>query len=338
MGSIIFHPGVLSDSLSELVGYKAGLAVSVAELCDHLSGTELPDLVRTSEERVVRVRAEDFDSLCYKLLHRVGYTSEEFDGDVTGAYRFRKYRKLGKSAELEIVMEIWLRHFQEIVACPQQGRRSIDLESFVRECATRLGKVGLELAIEQIEIMARAQELSPHGIGRRREWQSEVELAALFAGTAQSPEEGKFIDQRYIDYLSVNGVKLGEVHWRKFEELTAEYYDRHGYRVEIGPGRNDDGVDLRVWKPSATPTDSPLCIVQCKRHKEKIDKVTVKGLHADVEHEGASFGVIVTTSELSPGARTTIDARGYSIQEVNRAGLKDWLAALRTPGTGIVRI
>lgn len=103
------------------------------------------------------------------------------------------------------------------------------------------------------------------------------------------------------------------------------------------PGSGDDGVDVRVWDPDGSPGESPLCIVQCKRQKKKIEKVVVKGLHADVQFERAQYGVIVTTSELSPGAKTTISARGYDIQAVERDGVKGWLTKLRTPGTGIVR-
>ena len=82
----------------------------------------------------------------------------------------------------------------------------------------------------------------------------------------------------------------------------------------------------------------PHCLIQCKRQKEKIEKVVVKGLVADVQYEGAALGLVVTTSELSPGSRNTISARGYSIKEIDRKGLSGWLQKLRTPGTGIVRV
>ncbi len=131
---------------------------------------------------------------------------------------------------------------------------------------------------------------------------------------------------------------MPEMHWRKFEELAAEFFHREGYHVELGPGSNDDGVDVRIWQRNSEPTDKPLCLVQCKRQKAKVNRVIVKGLYADVQYEGAEYGVIVTTSELSPAARSTVAARGYPIQEVEREGLKKWLSVLRTPGTGIVRL
>ena len=92
MGGMIFDAGVLADSLSETAGYKAGLALSVEELCEHLSGTEYPDTIRASERYVVRLRSEEYEALFYKLLHRIGYTTEEYDGEYTGAKYFHKYR------------------------------------------------------------------------------------------------------------------------------------------------------------------------------------------------------------------------------------------------------
>ena len=129
------------------------------------------------------------------------------------------------------------------------------------------------------------------------------------------------------------------MHWRKFEELTAEYFQKQGFNVELGPGTNDDGVDVRVWKPTQDRNnEAPHIIIQCKRQKHNVEKVVVKGLYADMLFQKAELGLVATTSELSPGAQKTIIARGYSIEEVDNNGVRKWLEALRTPGTGIVRI
>ena len=84
MGGMLFDPQVLADSLAETVGYKAGLTLSITEMCDHLSGTQYPEIIRASEANIVRLRAEEYDEVFYKLLHRVGYTQEEFNGDTAG--------------------------------------------------------------------------------------------------------------------------------------------------------------------------------------------------------------------------------------------------------------
>lgn len=339
MGSIIFAQGTLADQLSELAGYKAGLALSIPELCDHLSGSSFPDILLESENAVVRLRAEEYEEMFYKLLHRIGYTKEEFNGDITGAYRFHKYRRSNQLKEYETVMAIYAATWPAVMDEAQRTRKKLlDPTPFVKACATRVGRVGADMAIEQIEILNNALTLSPHSVTRAVEWASALALENLFKGTKEEPEHGRFIDQRFVDYLSANTDRLGDIHWRIFEQLTAEFFEREGYRVDLGPGSGDDGVDVRVWRAGSVPTDYPLCIVQCKRQKAKVEKVVVKGLFADVEFEKAEYGVLVTTSELSPGAKSTISVRGYPIQAVERSGVLAWLEKLRTPGAGIVRI
>lgn len=339
MGGMNFGPRVLADGLSETAGYKAGLALSVEELCDHLSGTRYPDIIVDSEVYGTRLRSEEFEELFYKLLHRIGYLKEEYHGMAyESAKLFHKYRKVGKLDEFEgastLFNTLWMKGIEE---ASRKRSKSIDPTKIVVECKKRFGSIGLEIAIARIEILHRATTLNPHSVCRATEWQNPIELQKLFSGSNGSPEAGKFIDQRFIDYLSVNSGRLPQIHWRKFEELTAEFFHREGYKVEIGPGSNDDGVDVRAWNSGSSTTDKPLFIAQCKRQKDKINRVIVKGLHADVQYEGAEYGVIVTTSELSPAAKSTVQARGYSIHAVERDGVEKWLSTLRSPGTGIIR-
>mgnify|MGYP001183662134 CR=1 FL=1 len=339
MGGMNFRPGTLADRLSETAGFKAGLALSVEELCDHLSGTPYPDTIRQSEEIWARLRSEEYEALFYKLLYRIGYTNEEYDGDHTGAKRFHKYKRENLLDEyygmLRLFHEVWV----DLREAPRDKHsKSIDTTSFIIKCREKYGAIGLKMAIEQVEVLNRGLALNPNSIGRSADWSNPLSLKKLFCGSADAPEKGRFIDQRYINYLCQNPDRMPEMHWRKFEELTAEFFDREGYLVKLGPGSNDDGVDVRVWKPDASPSEKPLCLVQCKRQKSKVDRVVVKGLHSDVEFEGAEYGVLVTTSELSPAARTTISARGYSIREIDRNGLTKWLTRLRDLGTGIVRV
>jgi len=334
-----FEPGSLADRLSETSGYKAGVTLSIDEICDHLSDTEYPDIIRDSEEVWVRLRSEEYEALFYKLLHRIGYTEEEYDGDYTGVNLFHKYRKNGLLDEYQGIHEIFNKTWGPLLEqAASSDSKLINPTPFVKKCYEKYGTIGAKMALEVVEVFDKAVTLNPHSIGRAIEWSSTLSLSKLFTGTTDMPEYGRFIDQRFINYLNKNMTKLSNIHWRKFEELTAEFFDREGYKVELGPGSNDDGVDIRIWKADSIPTERPLCLVQCKRQKKKIERVVVKGLHSDVQYEGAKYGIVVTTSELSPAARTTITARGYPIQEVNRDGLTKWLTKLRVPGTGIVRI
>ncbi len=44
---------------------------------------------------------------------------------------------------------------------------------------------------------------------------------------------------------------------------------------------------------------------------------------------------IVTTSSLSPGASNDCVARGYNIEQADKATVGQWLENMRTPGNGV---
>ncbi len=339
MAALWFEPEVLVDSLSETVGYKAGLALSVEAMCDHLAGTQYADLLLASEHQMIRVRAENYDELFYKLLYAIGYTEDEYDGDYLGIRLFHKYRGTANEKVYMRTGELFLQCMPPLIEQAKKTDTKVDPIPYLKACADELGPAGLDIAIERLDAIDLGLKLSPTSPLRYTEWRNTQQLDALFDGGGHEPELGQFIDQRFINYLAANPHKMDIVHWRKFEEFTAEYFHRSGYQVQLGPGRNDDGVDVRIWKPNQDKdSECPDCIVQCKRHKDKIAKLVIKGLYADLKFEGATRGLVVTTSELSPGARKTIQVRGYPVDEVNRIQLKRWLTELQVPGTGVMRV
>ncbi|MBL8517566.1 MAG: restriction endonuclease [Burkholderiales bacterium] len=340
MGSIVFPPGVLADQLHELVGHKAGLAASLPDLKEFLSGTTHVDLLTDSEESAIRLRAEDFDDLYYTVLHRVGHTEVKSRGilDVVDL-GLKQAEKYGLEFA-EKLSDIHHREYWKILESRKPNdHTAIDPLPILQAARAELGKKGEAAMVELLLTMNAAVSLSPHSMQRFIEWQDVIPLDELFKRTKGKVAHGTYLDQRLIDFLSVNQGKLGEIHWRKFEELTAEHFHRLGYGVELGPGQNDDGVDLRLLTPDlGDGTKRDLQIVQCKRTAGKVDKLVVKGLSADVQHAGAALGVLVTSADLTPGAHATILQRGYPIEAVNGEKVGEWITAMRTPGTGIVRV
>lgn len=245
MGSIVFAPKVLPDNLAETAGYKVGLALSIEEICDHLTGTSFPDTVRDGETSGVRLRSEEYEDLYYNLLHRIGYTKELYQGSsIELARLFHRFK--ASAAELQLYMQVSSTMTHLMRNGFQNGDpNSTDSRVMLAEVKKMFGAAGVKIAIEMYEIIDSGIRMSPHrGIGN--EWINPLELKGLFKGTDQQPEKGRFIDQRYIDYLSNNHDRIGEMHWRQFEKLTAEFYERDGYKVDLGPGSGDDGVDVRV--------------------------------------------------------------------------------------------
>jgi restriction system protein len=161
-----------------------------------------------------------------------------------------------------------------------------------------------------------------------------VALTSLFTSERLPASGSGFFDQRFINYLSGRPDLLQEVNWRQLEGLAAEWLARSGYDVELGPGRDDGSVDVRAWDAGAKPGTPPVMIVQCKREQRKIGKVVVKALWADVHAERADAGLIVTTTDISPGAARVVEARAYPITVANRDEVKRWIAAMRKPAAG----
>jgi len=197
------------------------------------------------------------------------------------------------------------------------------------------GLPGATMALELLVGLNADQHRSPMSHFRSTEWKDIAELAELFRSEKLNTPHGKFLDQRFVDFLSHNFESIDQINWRKFEGLTCEFFEKMGFRVEIGEGRDDGNVDARIWSPAKPEAGPPLMIVQCKREKAKVGKVVVKALYADVTHENAELGLIVTTSALSPGARNVCTARSYPVVEANRQTSKRWISAMRTPYSGI---
>ncbi|EMA4723253.1 restriction endonuclease [Proteus mirabilis] len=337
MGTILFKKHTFANHLHEIIGYKSGVATSIEQMCDLLSGSGFEDNIISSETYGIRIRSEDYDRLYYTLLHKIGVTDKPFWG-IFEIFDFNKKIEnkygfdFGKS-----ITDIYYRNIKiETENAIKEGRNLLNPEKMMKEAFITHGKIGLNVIIQLIEINDNVMKHSPHTMMKFHQYSNIVNLSDLFDQYNPIAEEGTFLDQRFIDYLSNNTEKLGDIHWRKFEELTAECFKRFGYKVSLGPGSNDDGVDLRVWHE--TKEGAPNYIIQCKRVKSKIDKVVIKGLYTDIIHEGCELGFLVTSSELSLGARSTIDARSYPIEEVNKSKIIQWLKELRTPGTGIIRL
>jgi restriction system protein len=128
-------------------------------------------------------------------------------------------------------------------------------------------------------------------------------------------DSSKYLDQEFINYLKENTQDLDRIHWRNFERLVAEFFNKVGYHVKLGPGTNDGGIDIRVWADHNSSEGPPLMLIQCKRYSKgnQVSVDTVKAFYSDVIHEEAGVGLIATTSSLASGGKKVINVRGYNI-------------------------
>jgi restriction system protein len=332
MGAVWIRGAELLGFLSDFVGYKAGLALSATDLRGYLEPAGLWSVVPVDLDAVIRLRSEEIEEMTDQPLVSVG----NIEGPAGPGVVIAVYRKYAVDPGDRKVFDSVSKAFVSFLESATQGdEKHVDPSPFLNEIEKSHGRLGLTMAIELFQSAATAMHRSPWSRTRVQEWVNIVELNELFKSESLTTPYGEYFDQRFIDFLFANFDEVDRINWRKFEGLAAEFFARAGFAVQIGPGRNDDGVDIRLWPKEEDRHLPPATLVQCKREKAKIQKVVVKALWADISAEGASTGIIVTTSSLARGANKVAKARGYPIWAVNRSALHRWIGAMRSPWTGV---
>ena len=332
MGHIWMTSEAFIASLSEDVGTRSGFALGEGDILRHL-GDEHTFIESITASEMVRLPSNDYADAVGDLLFSLGATDTE--GMPSLGQRLlremdsaqRKRLDAERFLELEaIAIELCRR---KVKNAPNQSEVVDDLRQWLSEGL----QVELDSVLREVEYEVAMNPFMVEKIKRN----GLLELNALFESEILPLEEERFFDQRFINYLARNPSRIQDIQWRQFEGLTAEWFQRAGYEVELGPGRRDGGVDIRLWKDDISKSGPPAIIVQCKRYKQEVDAVTVKALYSDVQFENAKGGLIVTTSDISRGAKITIDARNYPITSVNQCAVRDWILEMKSPGNGFLK-
>jgi restriction endonuclease len=330
MGSIIFGPGILVPSVSEIVGYKSGLALTRKQILGKLQGTEHLETLRESDTSKTGLRSEEFEKIILEILYRIGNIASPINLFPTIAL-FRRYKGNPRKLKLaEKVTLLFIKFFKN-----DKNSGPIDTKPFIEYVVEIFGPEGGLVGFDLLEDINEYFHRDVFSRIRMTQWKDTKSLNELFKSESLDTYYGSFFDQRFIDYLYKNFDDINKINWRKFEGLTAEYFDRAGFQVEIGRGRKDGGVDIRVWPKDERKDFPPAILIQCKREKKTIGIGVVKILYADIHHERAKSGLIVTSSALSKDARELCKARAYPIGEANRETLKKWVERMHSPGTGV---
>ena len=331
MGHVNLSRQSAVDFFTETVGYKAGVVIDAKRLAKMISSydEELAVQLHDPNRLGFRFHSSEVQGIVAHLLFKVG----NIDDPSTALRTIQLYHKVKDSpfdlACYNHVMECYTKYIGEELRKPYPPGTELDPEKFMRASMDPFGRTGLDMAMEVIKGINHQLHISPWGEIRSTDWNDAIELESLFSSEDLTAQYGRFFDQRFIDYLEANFDQIGNIHWRKFEGLTGEYFDREGFIVDVGPGRNDDGIDLRIYPAERRDDAPPLMIVQCKRQKEKIGKALIKSVYADVLHERAGSGLVVTSSLISPGAEMMKTARSYPIETADRDTLREWVSKMK---------
>jgi len=125
-------------------------------------------------------------------------------------------------------------------------------------------------------------------------------------------------------HFATKPEKLHELTWREFEVLLFRIFQNRGFKVELGPGRGDNGVDLRLWQ--SDPIGDVLTLVQAKRYanRNKIDQTQVAALYGVKTVEGADRALFVTTSSYAPVARRFAERTEGKLDLAESADIVGW--------------
>ncbi|QBD82563.1 restriction endonuclease [Ktedonosporobacter rubrisoli] len=136
----------------------------------------------------------------------------------------------------------------------------------------------------------------------------QVCLATLNASISKSPAElipvrpvmdFNMVDPRFIEEIDVlSGLdqrpNLMELTPSEFESLITNLFQKMGLEARQTQASRDGGVDCVAFDPR--PIFGGKVVIQAKRYKHTVGVSAVRDLYGTVQNEGASKGILVTTS------------------------------------------
>jgi len=116
-------------------------------------------------------------------------------------------------------------------------------------------------------------------------------------------------DKRFIASQEVadklnEGTNLAIMDWQDFEHLIREIFEKefssNGGEVKVTQASRDGGVDAIAYDPD--PIRGGKIIIQAKRYTNTVGVAAVRDLYGTVVNEGATKGILVTTTDYGPDA------------------------------------
>ena len=156
-----------------------------------------------------------------------------------------------------------------------------------------------------------------------------IEIIPIEPILSLNRKDSRFVNAKEVLKTLGPETNLAAMDWQDFEHLIRELFEKEfasrGAEVKITQASRDRGVDAVIFNPD--PIHGGKYIVQAKRYTNTVDVSSVRDLCAVVKKEGASRGILVTTSTY--GADAYAFANNEPITLLNGAEL---LGLLRKHG------
>jgi restriction system protein len=320
MGNISGSKRFMRHTISEQVALKSGLLLTTSESHPILKRHGFSDLsiLEGSGDDGMRVRPEDVEELIRHLRYLVGDLPDP-------RHPIAARIELWKEMEIHGVDPHPL--LDALKQVTGQGKQFITIKDLADDLAA--------VCPIRRPYVDRFASVISQTMDRSMQWfQVEeidtswaIPLGDLFQTESIPADPETYLDQRYLDFLAKNSEDLQRIHWRNFERLTSEFFRRKGFEVELGPGGDDGGIDVRVWSKGADLEGPPLLLIQCKRHKDTndVEIETVKAFWTDVHYEGAHRGLIATTARIAPGGIAVSVGRRWPLGFAQHEQVSHWV-------------
>ena len=117
-------------------------------------------------------------------------------------------------------------------------------------------------------------------------------------------EDSRFIENRDAANIELDGFNLATMPWEDFEYFVRELFDKmfnvDGGEVKVTQASHDGGVDAIAFDDD--PIRGGKFVIQAKRYNNVVPVSAVRDLYGTMIHEGATKGILVTTSSYGKDA------------------------------------
>ena len=117
-------------------------------------------------------------------------------------------------------------------------------------------------------------------------------------------DDGRFVSSRELANTLDDSVNLAMMDWEDFEHLIREVFEQefltNGGEVKVTKASRDGGVDAIAFDPD--PIRGGKIVIQAKRYTNTVGVAAIRDLYGTVMNEGATKGILVTTSDYGPDA------------------------------------
>lgn len=110
--------------------------------------------------------------------------------------------------------------------------------------------------------------------------------------------DSRFIEGKEASNIALDGFNLATMPWEDFEYFVRELFDKmfniNGGEVKVTQASHDGGVDAIAFDDD--PIRGGKFVIQAKRYNNVVSVSAVRDLYGTMIHEGATKGILVTTS------------------------------------------